>query len=168
MFNWIAHAYRVVTGAIDSTVQRWVHDLINGLYSFLHVIFGDVRKVWGYLWRDVGTFWQAIDHFGITVYRALNHLYRKWIPDIIHWIERDILAPLIRAWHWILHEGAIMWHYISHPALLVDYLWEHLIIKIEREAWNVADRLGRFAVALIWRNLNHFLILIEDVLDAIL
>jgi len=168
MFNWIARAFNVVTGAIDSTVQRWVHDLINGLYSFLHIIFGDIGKAWHDLWTDIGTFWHYIDQFGTSVYRALRHLYLVWIPDIVHWVERDILDPLLRALRWIEHEGAIVWHYISHPATLVDLIYNDIIRKIEATAWDTAKLLGRFTVALIYHNLEKFLTLMEDVLDAIL
>lgn len=168
MFNWIGKAYDAVSGAIDNTVARWVHDLVNGLYSFLHIIFGDVGKAWHDFWTGIGILRHYADEFGTAVYRALRHLFVVWIPDIIHWVERDILDPLLRALRWIEHEGAIIWHYISHPADLVELIYNDLIRKIESAAWDTAKILGRFAVALVYHNLERFLTLAEDVLDAIL
>ncbi len=199
-------------GAVDNTVRSWVHDLVNGLYGFLHMIFGDVGTAWRTFEGTALSFWHGATRFVDNVVAAFYHLFRLIIPAIIreyrklftqaenfiksvysyvvgrvlylvhliaHSIDnlwqlvlRDVWRPLLssitKAWHWITHEGSIVWFYITHPEKLVDLVWDYLIAKLEREAWRTADLLGRFLIALIVRNLRHFVLLIEDILDAIL
>jgi hypothetical protein len=144
MFNWIRHAYDTVTGKIDSTVASWVHGLINGLYSFLHVIFGDVGKAWDDFWHDIDGFVTGIRHFIDSVGRALIDIYG-----------------------WINKEGHLVYYYISNPIKLVDLVYDELLGKIEATAEDTAERLGKFALAFIYKNLKTFVTIVEDIFDAI-
>lgn len=212
MFGWIRRMYDAVAGDIDETVRRWVHDLVNGLYGLLHLIFGDVGKAWNVLvnaillaWRAVDTFTEAVWYklwiilrsiipavireyrrliHDVNVYahdvlnwaqRAISsveHAIERGLRDVENWVIRDIWNPLKSAfdtaWHWITHEGAVAWYYISHPADLAALLFDHLIAKLEADAWSVAERLGKFALSLVVRNLPRFAKLAEDIIDAIL
>lgn len=204
--------YDSAAGAIDDTIRSWVHDLINGLYGYLHLIFGPVIAAWDKLVHAGWLVWHAVSSFIDEVTITLARILLKVIPDLIKW-AKDAIALVQRyavdvynfavrelnalrafvlkliadlttwvishiydplkaafdlAWHWITHEGAIVWHYISNPADLVDLLWDYLIAKLEREAWNIASKLGRFFLALVAHNLTRLVTLIEDVLSAIL
>jgi hypothetical protein len=145
VFNWIRHWFDAATGKIDSVVASWVHAVIHGLYEFLSIIFSGVGDAWTELEHWVSGFAHEINLFADKIWRAFDDAYR-----------------------WINHEGWLVYHYLSHPSLLVDLLWDHIIVKLEKEAWNVADRLGRFFASLFIRNLRHFLLLMEDILHAVL
>jgi phage-related protein len=212
MIGWIKRMFDLVSGAVDETVRQWVHDLISGLYGFLHTLFGNVIKAWIYFWDATRNMRSGLAHLGEEAWVTFYHLYKVILPgivhwatlyfksveasilsvyhwairttqdlahdivvtanDIRHWVVTDIWNPiwhiLTQAWDWITHEGATVWHYISHPANLVDLLWNDLIAKLETEAWNVAGKLGRFALSLVVRNLKTFVLLVEDIIDAIL
>jgi hypothetical protein len=168
MLNWLRSAYDRATGAITSTIAGWVHDVVAGLYSFLHIIFGDVRGAWKDLVGASEAIYHALDEFGDETAHAFGILFRHWIPGILKWIQTDIVRPLLEAVSWIAHEGATIWHYITHPADLVLLIWDAFIARLEATAWDTAEALGKFAVALIWKNIDKFITLLEDVLDAIL
>jgi len=167
MLNWLKSAYDRASGAIDSTIRGWVHDVVTGIYSFFHGIFGDVRGAWKDLVGAAEAIWHALDDFGEEVATAFSDLYHHWIPGILNWIDSDIVDPLLKAIAWIANEGALVASYIADPTKLVALIWDALIAEIESTAWATATKLGQFAIALVWNNLNSFLTLIEDVLDAI-
>jgi hypothetical protein len=167
MFGWLTNAWHAVTGKIDSTIAGWVHDVVNGLYSFLHIIFGDVGKAWNDLVGYGVDFIHGVEDFGTYVGNALEHLYKVWIPDIIKWVTTEIYDPLVKAVDWIAHEGATMWHYISHPADLVDLIWDDVLAKLESDAVYTAEVLGKWFLTLIVKNADEFARMIEDIIDAI-
>jgi hypothetical protein len=168
MLNWLRSAVGAVTGTVSSTIAGWVHDVVAGLYSFLHVIFGDVGKAWHDLFTGVEAAYHALDAFGDDVAKGFYHLYRVLIPGILAWIRKEILDPLLRAVAWIAHEGATIWHYISNPGDLVDLIWDDIIGHLEQHAVDTAEKLGKWLFTLITKNAAEFAKMIEDILDAIL
>lgn len=54
------------------------------------------------------------------------------IKNITNWVIKNIFDPLktdfLTAWHWITHEGAMIYDLITHPeklaALLAGYIWD--------------------------------------------
>lgn len=204
--------YDSAAGAIDDTIRGWVRDLINGLYGYLHLIFGPLITAWDKLVHAGWLVWHTVNSWIDEVVFAIARLYLRIIPDLIQWardtintVQRyaedvynfavrelnalrqfvlSLIAELttwvtthvydpLKAWvdtalHWIANEGATVWHYISNPVDLVELIWDHLIDKLEAEAWNVASKLGRFALSLVARNLTRFAALAEDILNAIL
>lgn len=204
--------YDSAAGSIDNTVRSWVRDLINGLYGYLHLIFGPVITAWDKLMHAGWLVWHTLDEFTGEVVTTIARIIRQVIPAVIAWakaqvarLERyatDIYNFAVRelnalrqfvlnliasltvwivshvynplkaafdaAWHWITNEGAVVWHYISNPEDLVTLIWDHLIARLERDAWDVAGKLGKFTLSLIAHNLPRLAALIEDVLNAIL
>jgi hypothetical protein len=144
MFGWIDRVWHSATGKIDSTIANWVHGLIHGLYSFLSLIFGPVGDAWSQLSKDVYDWLKEHADWTITVAHAIEDAYR-----------------------WINKEGYEVYHYISHPSLLVDLLWDANVAKLETEAWDVGEKLGKFFLSLIYKNLKKFVLLIEDIFDAV-
>jgi len=145
MFNWIDSAWHRATGAIDSTIANWVHALVRGLYSFLHVIFGDVGRAWDNYWREVHGFIAGARLFADKVIGALKD-----------------------AFDWINKEGYLVYYYISHPIKLVDLVYDALLGKIESTAVDTAERLGKFFLAFILKNLKTFITVLEDIVNAVL
>jgi hypothetical protein len=145
MFNWIDSAWHRVTGTIDSTIANWVHALIRGLYSFLHVIFGDVGKAWDAFWKDVHVFAATVGMYFDATMVSLNAVYG-----------------------WINSEGNKAYYYISNPIKLVDLIYNELLGKIEATAEDTAERLGKFVLALIVKNVKTIVTVVEDIFDAVL
>jgi hypothetical protein len=145
MFNWIDKAYQWLSGKVDSVLASWVHDVVRGFWYVLNALFGNVTSAWSQL-KDI------FDFFGSKIERYFNETYRA-ISD---------------AYNWINTRGYLVYYYITHPAKLVDLLWEALIANLESTAWETADRLGKFFLSLFLRNLEKFLMLIEDILNAVL
>lgn len=145
MFNWIDKAYQWLSGKVDSVLASWVHDIVRGFWYVLNALFGNVTGAWSAL-KDV------FDFFGSKIERYFNEVYRA-ISD---------------AYNWINTKGYLVYYYITHPAQLVDLIWEALIANLESTAWETADRLGKFFLSLFLRNLEKFLMLIEDILNAVL
>lgn len=199
-------------GVIDDTIRSWVHDLVNGLYGFLHNIFGLVGAGWDkfvtelhFAWQGLAGFMRevtyslsfivhylfpatlkridalvgAVKHYAIDVYDFAVHVYdtlrnliAAGLRDLKTFVLQDVYKPLFdfitQAWHWITHEGAVVFYYISHPAALVELIWDELVAKLEAEAWNIGSKLGKFFVSLIVHNLQRFVLLLEDILSALL
>lgn len=201
-----------VTGRIDATVAGWVRDLVNGLYSFLHLVFTAEGRAWADLVHTALWVGRDLTSFFGSVYRKLFQIIRQTIPAIIteyrrlvdaatkfiqsvlsyviseiarvtryidslingaiNWVIVHVYDPLARdiatAWQWITTSGRKVLYYIEHPDALAELIFDAMIAVLEREAWTVADKLGRFFLALVAKNMLRFAALIEDILDAIL
>jgi hypothetical protein len=145
MFGWIDKAWQWAAGNIGGTIVSWVHDVIRGFWYVLNALFGNVTGAWSGL-KDI------FDFFGSKIERFFDEVYRA----------------IREAYGWINTHGYLVYYYITHPAKLVDLLWEALIANLESTAWETAERLGKFFLSLILRNLEKFLMLIEDILHAVL
>lgn len=114
----------------------------------------------------------ALYHWAVREFMLVRHWVSELIDAVRSWVINDIWKPLDRsllaAWHWIGHEGSILWFYITHPEKLVDLIWEAIIVRLERDAWSLGQRLGTFFFALIWHNLKRAVLLLEDILTAVL
>jgi hypothetical protein len=144
MFRWIDGLWNATGGKIDATISRWVHDALHGLWAFLSSIFLPVRAAWDYLWNHVVNYHDWIGHLGTELYRALRDAY-----------------------DWINHNGYILWYYITHPDKLVALIYDDIIVKIEDEAVSTAEKLGKFFLALIIKNVKTLVTVIEDIVDAV-
>jgi hypothetical protein len=212
VWNWIKHVIGIASGYVDETVRRWVSDLINGVFGFLHTIFGYVGHAWLGMFNAAKWLYTGVVHLAIETYADFYHVLRVVIPGVVRWANKFIhdvwtyainvfhwtvkqfdwfrhwvaaLLDALRRWiihniwdpiwhalypviHWVMHEGATLWHYLTHPDQLVDLLWNHLLVKIEREAWTAGRLLGRFFLSLVIHNVKTFAVLMEDIVNAIL
>jgi hypothetical protein len=145
MFSWIDNAWHSVTGRISSDIANWVHDLIRGLYTFLSAIFLPVSSAWDWLYKNI-----------------LN--YHAWIGRLVD----EVYRAMRDAYDWINKEGYLVYYYISYPASLVDRIYDSIIAKIEATAESTAEKLGRFTLALIVKNVKTIVTVVEDIVDAIM
>ena len=144
MFGWIDRAWNSVAGRIGNDISSWVHSLIRGLYSFLSLIFGPVGAAWSYLWKHVINYHDWMGRTVDEIYRALRDGY-----------------------DWINNEGHEVYYYITHPAQLIDRLWDPLWAKAESEIVNVAERAGKFVIAFVLKNVGTVVRIAEDIIDAV-
>ena len=76
MFGWIARAYNWATGKIDTTIAGWVHDLINGVWGFLHGAFGLVIDAWNYFYTRAKGFAEGVEELASETWT-----FAKWLLD---------------------------------------------------------------------------------------
>lgn len=181
VFGFIHAVFHLVGGAYDDVlngtewlaaeVASFVREVYGKFQWIVHIALQDIIR-----WAD--NFIRLVLRYAEDVYRIvlhefdlLRHDIAHWLDDLRHWVITDIWDPIVRvldvAYHWVTHEGALVYHYITHPADLIDLLWEALLVKIEREAWNIGKLLGRFFLSLIIHNLKMFVLLLEDIVDAV-
>lgn len=168
MFGWIANLFNRVTGSVGAAVAAVVHDVISILYGFLHSLFGIVIRAWDELWRGIRDFVDHVEQFFISVGHAFYNLYKIWIPNFLKWINLHIIAPLLTATKWILHEGTLVYYYITHPTKLVELIWNALLAKLETSIQDTSKKLGSFVLSWIAHHLKDFTLLIEDIIHAVL
>jgi hypothetical protein len=167
VFSWITRAAAWAASRIDQTTARWVHDVITGVYGFLRLIFSFVGKAWDYFFLSVKLLLSGLEDVFDKIGLAFEYLWKHYIPSLLKWINTHIITPLLNAVRWIAHEGATMWNYFTHPALFAQFLFGYLIAELERLAWATAKKLGTFFLALIIHNLRTFVMLVEDIFNAV-
>jgi len=212
MFGWIDSVLGWANRNIGGPVIGWVHDVLSGIWGFIHTIFGNVSTAWGDMYAAGRDMFHAMHRFADATASAIYWLIRIEIPALIRWAKRelkmladDLIAierwavrqfdyvvklarhlvtdaikwvvthvydPLLRfistAWQWITHEGTTLWYYLTHPDELVSLLWTSLLAKLEADAWNAGQLLGRFLLSLVLHNVKRFALLIEDIVMAVL
>lgn len=167
MFGWISRAIGWAVNSLPTDIVHWVGDLINGVYGFFHTVSGLVGAAWAILFTNLKDNVDSAIGFIKEVTHFATWLIDVWWPGLWKWFMQHVVSPLDTALKWLAHEGATIWHYISHPADLVDLIWDDLIAKLETEAWVTGEKLGKFFLALLIKNLATFLKILEDVIDAV-
>lgn len=92
----------------------------------------------------------------------------SWLRTHLDAFGDDVARGFHDLYTWVDREGREVWYYISHPGKLVDLIWDDLISKLEGDAWNVGDKLGKFLLSLILHNIKRFALLVEDIVHAVL
>src|SRR5712692_1859202 len=160
IFGNVALAWHDIFAAANwiwTTSQKFGAAVLGRFFYILHVVLPFIVRWAGRELQWLSTFIVMVWKWGIRetqrIWSALWHA----IADVIKWTVVHIYDPLFRslalAWHWIQHEGTILWFMITHPDKLVDILWDALIAKLEADAWNVGAKVGGFLFALIMHNL---------------
>lgn len=138
-------------------LKRVIPDVIHWANVFIHKVWQYAIDLFHWTWRQI----EWLKHWILALFDA----FRRWV---IREIWDPIWRTLAPAWRWITHEGVALWELVTHPDRLVNWIWNNLLVKIEREAWTAGKLLGRFFLSLVIHNLRTFLTLIEDILDAVL
>lgn len=175
VFADVTAAWNRFTGALYSTllqIGRLADSVYKQLYRIIRVTVPAIINEYRRLVHDAVTFASGVYDYAVRNITAAVHYAERLVSDAINWIRVNLFDPLqaglLDALRWITHNGAVLWDYITHPDKLAALLFDSLIVLLERNAWSVADRLGKFFISLIFKNLTRFITLIEDVLDAIL
>lgn len=148
------------------------NEVYETLWHILRKVLPDIVRWLDRFINDVWHYAQDVFHWAMQEFARIEHWVLALIDDVRRWVINDIWEPiwdtLAPAWTWITHEGLSLWNLVMHPGDLVDWIWNHILLKIEREAWNAARFLGRFFLSLIVHNIKTVAVLFEDILDAIL
>lgn len=94
------------------------------------------------------------------------------VSTVENWANRTIWKPLKdyadQIWADLKLWGYTAWYYITHPDLLAETLIFSIATSLEKHAWELAEKLGEFAVSLVMANLKRFLSLIETIISAVI
>ena len=175
VFGLVGDAWLDMWRAAD-VLWRYAGDFAYATYvklsHILRIVIPDVVRWADKFIHGVWTYAINVFHWAIKEFDRLRHDIAHWLDNLRHWVVIDVWDPLFRsllsAWHWIHHEGMTLWYYLTHPDKFIDLIWNHLLAKIEHEAWNATKLLGRFFLSLFVHHIRQFVILLEDILDAIL
>lgn len=175
VFHAVGRAWLDVGGAALN-LARYAEDFGRAVWWRLrHLFLVVIPSLARWIRYEAVRLVKLIGHWVNVLIRFVNQL-RAWAVREFNaarnWVITHIYRPLLRsltiAWHWILHEGAVVWFYISHPDKLAALIFWHLIDFLEANAWRAATRLGRFGLALLRANARRVAATLEDIADAIL
>jgi len=154
-------------GLVKFVDQAWIK-----FYHLYKVLLPGIIHYAVYLFHLLVLSVREVIHWAAHEFDLVRHWTAALVEATRVWVVRNVWQPIWRTltpiFHWITHEGATLWHYLTHPAELVDLLWDHLLAKLEREAWVAGRLLGRFFLSLVVHNVRTFAILVEDIVTAIL
>lgn len=175
VFGLVGHAWLDMFNAgrwLYTGVARLGVETFQTLWHIVRQLIPEVIR-WATYWiHRLDNFIRWVVHWAAHEFDVIRHWVAALFDAFRRWVIEDVWSPIWRtlapAWRWITHEGLALWNLVMHPGLLVDWIWEHLLAKIEREAWNAGRLLGRFFLSLIVHNVKTFAVLIEDIVDAIL
>ena len=143
----------------------WLRDLWRGaehlgeaaLHGAGALATGALAAVLGVLTGNVFAAWQQLE-------RALRYLETvggSWVEDITSHLIRVITYD-------IPHFAMTAFWWVTHPDALAEALFWHLVRQLEDRAWQAAEYLGQFALALVTRNAGRLARLAEHIIAAVL
>jgi len=158
----------------------WLHRALENLglqqlATVWHIIFTRIPAVVAWAWNHLQRLWI----FATAIAKRLEHDVLALIARIgiaidkaLAWVRDHVYVPLhnllIAAWQWITKRGELVFYYITHPDKLAALLFDSILALLEREAWAVGSKLGKFFLSLVTHNLRRFILLLEDILMAVL
>jgi hypothetical protein len=212
MLGWLDRALKWATSNIGGPVLGWVHDLLHGVYGYLHAVFGPAVTAWNNLYKYISLFVNELTSLVNQIVTAFRYLFRtlipavyrwaaseiakavalanwiygwaireldalgslawRWIQDVMTWAWSNIWTPLTHdiaaAWKWITNEGQTLWYYSQHPEKVIPVIANELLSYLEANATDLGKRLTGFMLGLIHNNIGKFVLLLEDIMNAIL
>jgi hypothetical protein len=118
---------------------------------------GAIAAVLGVLTGNVFAAWQQLEQ----ALRDMETIAGAWTSEITTGVIRLITYD-------IPHYAMTAWWWVTHPAQLAESLFWHIIRQLEDRAWQAAEYLGEFALALVLRNARRLVLLAEHIITAIL
>jgi hypothetical protein len=174
IFGHVGDAWHGIWVAANWGWQQLQHYGLESLAMFWHIL--KVLFPGLILWasRQFHVIAQALTKLWDSLAKWVANLIKRIemaAKAVVSWVIAHVWTPLkndfLQAWKWITTHGALVFYYISHPDKLVLLIADALLAWLEREAWSIGDKLGKFFVALIVHNLKRFVLLIEDILMAV-
>lgn len=189
ILSLIAAVYSYISRWVDIltsdfiTVWHELESLFSAAWSFIVSVYNFARHIVDVIIHDlivwVVRIWNDVFSFARHVYELLvswvdflrNLIVRVW-HDIVSWVIRDIWDPLYNfvkgIIHWIDHEGALVYYYITHPdkltALLGHWLWISWLALLKR----YGKVIGRWLLVSTRGLIHDFLVVLEDIISGII
>jgi hypothetical protein len=135
--------WKSASGAVDNTVRSWVHDLINGLYGFLHLIFGLVGDAWHTFEATALSYWHGLTRFVNNVVVTFYYVIKVLIAAVIK-EYRKLFAEaekfITTVYNFVVRQVLYLIHLIAHS---IDSLWQLILrdvyrplLKFITQAWH--------------------------------
>ena len=151
------HFGAAVYGLAVKVLRYWVPRLIRDLRAAALSLWRGIRWVWSHALHEVN---------------ALRRLAWKWVTELWRLVLRDVWKPLrdyaLHLYHLIVKWAYVAWWWITHLDKLAEAMIYHLVASLERHAWDIAARLGRFVTALVLHNARRLALLAEQILAAVI
>lgn len=181
VWGWISRVFGHVGKAWHNMFNAggWIHLALahfglESLAAVWDIIFIRIPRVVSWAWNHLQRLWVFATRIADNLKRAIIDLILRIavaVHNAIRWVRDHVWVPLKAlidtALKWIRTAGELVFYYITHPDKLAALIFDSLIALLEREAWNIGDKLGKFFLALIVHNLRHFVNLLEDILMAV-
>jgi hypothetical protein len=189
MVHWAVHALASAVLAVFAHVERaWV-SLTGHIWRYLGDLASLFVAIMGKLVKIVRVIIPGVLRWAARLFAYVEKLIRSWvawlwgkiretialiyreISAVMRWAVQHIYDPLKRwvdfLWAKIRAWAYVAWWWVTHLADLAEALVYHLVRSLEVHAWDIADKLGTFALALVARNLRRFAHLIETIFVAV-
>lgn len=158
MFGWIRRVFDAARDRVDDTVRHWVNDLVNGVYGFLHNIFGFVGESWSEIWHGIYAWANQLKNLAGAVVTVVGKLWHYWLPHFSTWI-RDVAVKTDKLFtdvsRYVAREVARLVKSIDHAVSFVQrWVWSNIwrpIWKTLGSAWHWVTHEGNT----IWHYITH-------------
>lgn len=190
LVHWSIHAVTGWAGNIFSLVGASWTDYFKSHLTFFTGITHFAWRTWRHfeailkhdfptLWRwvrDAKTFLQRmirlVERLALRLYHNALAFIKRVRNDIVQWVHRDIWKPLHDFSTWLkihlIKWGYTAWYYVTHPDKLAAALFWFIVGLLEKNAWQVAPKVGTFFLTLFLHNMRRIAHVLEDIIDAAL
>lgn len=175
VFSHVFGAWSQLAGWFEGFFRAFtwlIHAIAHVITEIKRVIIPAVVKYFKVYYHLLYVFAHAVLAWAVAAFKAAEALARLLVRDAIAWVIAHVWNPLKAfadyIWAHLLQWGYVAWWWITHLKELADALIYHLVDSLERNAWDIAGKLGTFALALVVRNLARFIKLAESIIAAVL
>jgi len=188
--HWAVHALASVVYTVFGNVGGIWRDLASAWGLFNRMLDKYLPEVWDAFRRvflqDLPALWRWITGRVAALGRLIDALYNKalafarnlysqavhLITQLTKWVIQNVLDPLTaafrQAWHWITHEGALVFYYLTHPPALARLILAALIQAAEDAFWTISAPVAEFIWHLVLHQARRLVQLAEQILAAVL
>jgi len=175
VFGNVGGIWRDLAGAWQ-LFNRMLDKYLPGVWdAFRRIFLVDIPALWRWitgqvakLWHDLVKLYDLARAYALDLYHAALHA----VSDLLRWVIQHVLDPLAaafaQAWHWITHEGALVFYYLTHPPALARLILAALIQAAEDAFWTVSGPILQFVLRLVLHNTRRLVQLAEQVIAAVL
>lgn len=175
LFNELRRAVDGVWTALEN-FGRSIRKFVLQVYAYAKwIVIHGIPDVIKWAEKELVSLTHDIESLGKWALRQLDQLIKdieSAVKGVVSWVITHVFDPLktdfLTAWHWITHEGALIYDLITHPeklaALLAHYIWNSwldlfkkfgpqiarwLVRNLPHEAGMLTDAVERFISNLI-------------------
>lgn len=191
--DWIHVALHAIAGVIETVFSGVTHAWLDlqhatwwifnevryGARLFYHFVWWVTNKgipdLFAYAYKLGKALWHGIDEAykwaSGEIHKAIKYAER-YANDIWSWGYSHFIKPIERsiyeAWQWINHDGAYIWHVITHPADLADIVLAAMAGAFMRASDKVLSAIGMAVLHTVLKQMPRMLHIIEDIFASIL
>lgn len=167
-WTWVTNGAKYIGVGLERLAEQSGHllwgivsqDLPEGLqWVYAHSVEWALSELES-LGRRVGHWIGQVVKWAQRELKRLEHLLLGWVHHLIHWASDAV--------HWVAHFGAVVWHYISHPAALAELLADHIVWPVVKWFLHEGASVISYLLKLAAHESSEVEHLVEDVLSDLL